>query len=619
MGPDTCCVVTPKTAAVGPAGHMHAAPLAADSCPPEKESGFESSPSSPNSNRSDESAFSSNTHAPAIITNSHRSRRSSRVSLSSFKFIKKLGSGGYGQVLLVQKRSGRDRGCLYAMKVMRLSRAALVERDIMPRLHGLTYITHLAYAFYDAARCKAFLVMAYCAGKDLFSLVGPSRTPGYMRRMFVYNYPEYLSRVRIILAELSAVIMGLHNRGILYRDLKLENILVHGDGHIRLADFGLSRCFPPGQPVAISGKTGTPDYMAPEVIRSSGTRGPPTKYGYSADIWGLGIVAYELITGQLPFKGREVADLEEAILHDPIVLPSRYMDKFAALTVSQQPLVLAAFSFVSSLLQRDPDSRLTAEQIPSHVFFKDLDWSMLTSGVHDEPPFDVRRILSENPDYSEPERRVSPFTSTVSPCPAGAAAAPTSSAGTTGSSSSNGYDCPSKYRNYGFEMGHHGWRVSDECRFVGDNSWLVLPSSISMAELIDVDDLELSDHPATSSASCNLQQLPGLVQFELAAASESVDDLSPASPPPCEPPALFPHTTASLPSTQQQQSSRKRAANSAGLANSRNQLPPKKRRHYRHQPLTTAVSTQTTPDAGVCSPLPPFSSLRTRSTRLTAR
>ena len=91
-------------------------------------------------------------------------------------------------------------------------------------------------------------------GKDLFVLAGPctnpKKKPGYLRRMFHYNYIKYLHRVRIILAELCVAISHLHKLNIMYRDLKLENILVFGDGHIRLADFGLSKLFEEGESVS---------------------------------------------------------------------------------------------------------------------------------------------------------------------------------------------------------------------------------------------------------------------------------------------------------------------------------------------------------------------------------
>ncbi|XP_037073096.1 protein kinase C-like 1B [Pollicipes pollicipes] len=270
----------------------------------DKESGFESSPNSPRAGSSLEPGNQCLLAAQTELRHQRSAQSSECISLESFKFIKKLGSGGYGSVVLVEKRRG--------------SRPwrALRPQDDKP----------------EPGRA------AYAVGKDLFSLVGPSRSPGYLRRMFVYNYARYVDRMRIVLAELSVAIRFLHEvninismstiemsaaaaraqwdegaakNNILYRDLKLENVLVFGDGHVRLADFGLSRHFEVGESTQISGKTGTPDYMAPEVLKSSGAHGPATAYSFEADLWGLGVIAYELIVGQLPFKGREVADLEE--------------------------------------------------------------------------------------------------------------------------------------------------------------------------------------------------------------------------------------------------------------------------------------------------------------------
>lgn len=93
----------------------------------------------------------------------------------------------------------------------------------------------------------------------------------------------------------------MHTRQITHRDIKLENILVCGDGDVKLIDFGFATLYPNSCKKKIY--CGTPSYMAPEIVRKQNYRGPPV------DIWALGVVIYNLATGRFPFKGSNDRDL----------------------------------------------------------------------------------------------------------------------------------------------------------------------------------------------------------------------------------------------------------------------------------------------------------------------
>ncbi|XP_037078148.1 chromosomal serine/threonine-protein kinase JIL-1-like [Pollicipes pollicipes] len=517
--------------------------------PTDKESGFESCPSSPRADASVEAGHQCQCGAQTEL----RHQVGDCISLDCFSFIKKLGSGGYGSVVLVEKRTGRDRGSRYALKISSLSRAALVERDILPRLRGLPYTTDLAYAFFSAAPAKAFLALPYAVGKDLFSLAGPGKRPGYLRRMFVLSYAHYVDRVRIILAELSAALCALHEHRILYRDLKLENILVFGDGHIRLADFGLSRHFEAGESTLITGKTGTPDYMAPEVIRSSGAHGPATQYSFVSTRRNLSVpramrlpppspllgllppppppppgrgpdvlvsrcvIAYELIVGQLPFKGRELADLEHAILHEPVELPRAFVEeKLAALLSHERPLVLAALRLVKDLLQREPTARPTAASLPEHAFFRDLDWAAIASGRHDDPPFDIRRVVRELPTEVDKPRLPSAFSGV-----------PSGKRERRDKGANSAYDNPAKYKNYHYCCSEFGWLDSDLEEALPADSRGVVPEDAE----VDDDDAQWDSEPGTPLAEvAALLALPATSPASPDSACGDEFSASPASP-----------------------------------------------------------------------------------------
>ncbi|KAF0920400.1 hypothetical protein E2562_034854 [Oryza meyeriana var. granulata] len=157
-----------------------------------------------------------------------------RVGLEHFRLVRRLGSGDLGNVYLCRLREPWSTGCLYAMKVVdkdalafrKKLRRAEVERDILRTLDHPFLPT--LYADFEASH-YACLVMEFCPGGDLH--VARQRQPG--RRFSI-------SSTRFYVAETVLALEYLHMMGVVYRDLKPENVLVRGDGHIMLSDFDLS-------------------------------------------------------------------------------------------------------------------------------------------------------------------------------------------------------------------------------------------------------------------------------------------------------------------------------------------------------------------------------------------
>eukprot|EP00041_Stephanoeca_diplocostata_P023034 m.559261 g.559261 ORF g.559261 m.559261 type:complete len:288 (-) comp22204_c0_seq6:1988-2851(-) len=152
-----------------------------------------------------------------------------------------------------------------------------------------------------------------------------------------------------------------HERGILYRDLKLDNVMIDAEGHVKLADFGLAK-----EGLAPGGTThtfcGTPDYIAPEIIQY-------LPYSIGIDFWSLGVMLYEMLTGEPPFDGESEEELFASILTKRIKCP-RWLRADTAL-------------FIRGLLQRVPANRLGAnektgkEEIKSHKYFAKIDWAQV--------------------------------------------------------------------------------------------------------------------------------------------------------------------------------------------------------------------------------------------------
>ena len=163
----------------------------------------------------------------------------------------------------------------------------------------------LEFAFQDARRL--YLIMEFVNGGELF----------YHLRQCKGGFDE--TRARFYAAEIVCALEYLHEKGVVYRDLKPENVLIDNEGHIRLTDFGLSK----GGLKDTHGRTesfcGTPEYLAPEIIRDK-------DYGYSVDWYSFGLVLYEMLTGINPFKTGEqksLVDKMNDILSKEIPIPKR--------------------------------------------------------------------------------------------------------------------------------------------------------------------------------------------------------------------------------------------------------------------------------------------------------
>lgn len=140
--------------------------------------------------------------------------------------------------------------------------------------------------------------------------------------------------------------------------IKLENLLLDKDGHIKIADFGLCK-----EHINWGSTTktfcGTPEYLAPEVLED-------TDYGRAVDWWGLGVVMYEMMCGRLPFYDRDHDILFEMIMVEEVRFP--------------RSLSAAAQDLLQRLLDKDPRLRLgggpnDAKEIMYHAFFTGVNWT----------------------------------------------------------------------------------------------------------------------------------------------------------------------------------------------------------------------------------------------------
>ncbi|XP_056630842.1 ribosomal protein S6 kinase alpha-5-like isoform X1 [Diorhabda sublineata] len=305
-----------------------------------------------------------------------------RVDMAHFDLLKVLGTGAYGKVFLVRKRGGFDDGRLYAMKV--LKKATIVqkkkttehtktERQVLEAVRDNPFLVTLHYAFQTDA--KLHLILDYVAGGELFTHL-------YQREHFTED------EVRIYIGEIILALEHLHSLGIIYRDIKLENILVDETGHIVLTDFGLSKELPREEADKRAYSfCGTIEYMAPEVVKA-GTQG----HDIAVDWWSVGVLTYELLTGASPFTVEGEKNTQQEI------------SKRILKSVPPIPDYLGAevADFITKLLVKDPRKRLgggeeDAKELKRHPFFKNLDWDKLAKK---EIPAPFKPVIRNELDVS---------------------------------------------------------------------------------------------------------------------------------------------------------------------------------------------------------------------------
>uniref|UniRef100_A0A182Q8V7 non-specific serine/threonine protein kinase n=1 Tax=Anopheles farauti TaxID=69004 RepID=A0A182Q8V7_9DIPT len=278
-----------------------------------------------------------------------------KVSLADFEMLKVLGTGAYGTVYLVQKLTGIDKDKIYAMKVLKKGVVSLkkktaehtrTERQVLEAIQEAPFLVTMHYAF--QTDCRLYLILDYVIGGELFTL---------LCTRLLFEEPA----VRIYIAEIIVAIEYLHKLGIVYRDIKLENILVDVDGHIVLTDFGLSRELVYENERAHS-FCGTVEYMAPEILK-------PTQQGHdsSVDWWSVGVLTFELLTGGSPFAS-DSNDIARRILETEPNIPENISPE--------------ATDFIRKLLVKDPKRRLgsgknDAAELKSHPFLRTINWTQL--------------------------------------------------------------------------------------------------------------------------------------------------------------------------------------------------------------------------------------------------
>ena len=228
-----------------------------------------------------------------------------RVVKGKFKIIRKLGQGGMGAVYLAEQLGIGHRVAIKFLKA-EFSTDAEIARRFLNEAKSYALVAHPnAVAFHDFGQDdegNLFIAMEYCEGVDLKKVIAEQgRLP--------------LAEAADVVIQVADVLANAHAKGVVHRDLKPENIMIRRGlrgVHAKVLDFGIARLMDAGTKLTVAGAiAGTPRYMSPEQVEGK-------EVDHRADIYSLGIVLYEVLTGHQPFDGNTIAEILRKQSFDPM-------------------------------------------------------------------------------------------------------------------------------------------------------------------------------------------------------------------------------------------------------------------------------------------------------------
>jgi serum/glucocorticoid-regulated kinase 2 len=289
--------------------------------------------------------------------------------------LEEIGAGSFGCVYRARRKETREIVALKALNKKMLVRNrqlkyAVGECRILRQLQS-PFVVRMFDAFQTPN--SLYMVLEYCAGKDLSVLLEQKQQ---------FSADE----TRFYMSEIILALEYLHERDIMYRDLKPENVLLDDFGHVKLADFGLAK-----ENVTTSRQAksfcGSPAYLSPETLDKQGA-------GKPADLYGLGAVMYEMLTGMPPYYDDDLKVLYANIRRGVLDFPRNVNN--------------TARELIKALLSKSPALRPKLADVKAHAFFRKVNWEQLAKKQVSPPvrpraassPAKTAKVRLHDRDYS---------------------------------------------------------------------------------------------------------------------------------------------------------------------------------------------------------------------------
>ena len=305
-------------------------------------------------------------------------KKEEKMVVDDYIMTKRLGKGGFGEVLLTQKKGCKE---LYATKKMDLVSAK--EIQIKSIINEITYLKKINHPniirLIDLKRTPhhCYVIMEFCNGGDLLECLKKYRA--IYHRSFSEEIIQYIMR------QVVSALNVMHSNKIIHRDLKLENILVIFNSEndknslnmmraiTKLSDFGITTTLQASKNNKAFTVIGTKGYMEPQIQKNMEERSLNLKgYDEKADIWSLGVVCITMLLGYNPFHGISSQEILQKVKQGNFALPKNISEEI--------------FSFINAMLQLDPNKRLSTHDLLKHSF--------LVKNVNQFKQLDARKIAS---------------------------------------------------------------------------------------------------------------------------------------------------------------------------------------------------------------------------------
>ena len=286
-----------------------------------------------------------------ISQNKSNNKNTNSIHRNNFKFLYVIGKGGFGRVWKIQSKKTKN---VYALKEMsklkiidkKSEKSINSEREFLSKLHH-PFIVNMHYAFQDKE--NLYLVMDMLSGGDL--------------RYHISRYKKFSEeQTRFFISNMIYALKYIHENNFIHRDIKPENLVLDENGYVRITDFGIAK---ENLPDNSSETSGTPGYMAPEVMKAK-------NHSFPVDFFAIGVIGYEFMLGKRPYYGKNRQEIKEQML-----------SKEAKIKIENIPKGWSndSVDFINQLLKRKIGERLGskegAKELMRHPWLKYYPWEEL--------------------------------------------------------------------------------------------------------------------------------------------------------------------------------------------------------------------------------------------------